>query len=73
MPALEEALSGDELWALVYYVEALAPREAHVHEGTLVGEEARGRMVERMHGMMGGMMGDMPMMERRMRRRSMPE
>jgi cytochrome c oxidase cbb3-type subunit 2 len=73
MPALGEALTADELWALVYYVEALAPPEAHADEGTLVGEEARGRMVERMHGMMGGMMGGMPMMERMMRRRSMRE
>lgn len=69
MPAVGEALSPDELWTLVYYVDSLAPPEARVDDETLVGEEARGRMVERMHGMMGGMMGDMPMMERMMRQR----
>jgi hypothetical protein len=73
MPAVGEALAAEDLWALVNYVEALAPAEAHVNAETLVGEEARGRMVERMHGMMGGGMGDMPMMERMMRRRPMRE
>lgn len=73
MPALAEALSAEELWALVYYVDALAPSDAVVHAGTLVGEESRGQMVEHMHGMMGGMMGDRPMMERMRRRRPMRE
>jgi hypothetical protein len=53
----------------VYYVDALAPPEARLDDETLMGEEARGRMVERMRGMMGGTMGRMPMMERMMRQR----
>lgn len=69
MPAIGEALPAAELWALVYYVESLAPPGAPANADQLVGEESRGRMVERMHGMMGGMMGNMPMMERMMRRR----
>jgi cytochrome c oxidase cbb3-type subunit 2 len=69
MPAVGDALAPDELWALVYYVDALAPPEARLDDETLMGEEARGRMVERMRGMMGGTMGRMPMMERMMRQR----
>ncbi len=71
MPSVGEALSPDELWALVYYVDALAPARAHTERETLVGEEARGLMVERMHGRMGGMRGRMPMTEHMMRRRPM--
>lgn len=73
MPAIGEALPAEELWALVYYVDSLALPRAHADEETLVGEEARGRMVERMHGMMGGMGGGMPMMERMMRRQPRQE
>ena len=71
MPSVGEALSPDELWALVYYVDALAPARAHTERETLVGEEARGLMVERMHGRMGGMRGRRPMTEHMMRRRPM--
>ena len=71
MPSLDEALSPDELWALVYYLDALASARPRAYDNDLVGDEARGRMVERMHGKMGGMRGRMPMMEHMMRRRPM--
>lgn len=69
MPSLAEAASPEELWALVYYVDSLAPPAARTAAARLGGDEARGRMVERM----SRMMGRMPMMERMMRRRPMRE
>lgn len=69
MPSYRDALTDEELWALVYYVDSLAPRG--VREDVVAGEEARGAMVERMHRMMGpGMMGPR-MMDRMMRRMPM--
>ncbi|GIX49722.1 MAG: hypothetical protein KatS3mg131_3933 [Candidatus Tectimicrobiota bacterium] len=62
MPALAEALSPEELWALVYYLDSLASPAARANEQRWVGEEARGAMVERMHRRMGG---GMPMRMRR--------
>jgi hypothetical protein len=67
MPSVGEALAPDDLWALVYYVDSLAPPEGRTHKEALVGQESRGRMVEHM----GGMMGGMPMMEHMMRPRSL--
>jgi cytochrome c oxidase cbb3-type subunit 2 len=65
MPAVGEALSATELWALVYDVDSLAPPRTRTDEERPVGEEASGSMVEHMHGMMGRM----PMMDDMMRRR----
>jgi len=65
MPSYREALTDEELWALVYYVLSLS-RDGFA-ERAVVGEEGMGRMVEEMHrrmgpGMMDRMMRGMPMM-----------
>jgi hypothetical protein len=64
MPAFAEALSAEALWALVSYVEGLASPEARANEDTLVGEESRGLMMERMMGGMGSRMSMMEPMRR---------
>jgi len=57
MPAYNAALSGKEIWALVYYLESLVPDARKRSARELLGEEQRGRMILRMHGTMGhGMM-----------------
>ena len=58
MPSYRDALSDDDLWALVYYVASLnfgIPSELQIRE------ERAGAMVVRMHGK-GGMMRRRPMM-----------
>lgn len=58
MPAYGEALDGQQIWALVYYLETLVPDAHRLSERALVGEEQRGWMILRMHGGSGrGMMG----------------
>lgn len=65
MPSYRDALTDEELWALVYYVLSLS--KDRLLEQAMVGEERMGRMVEEMHRMMGpGMMGP-GMMDRMMR------
>lgn len=68
MPSYRDALTDDELWALVYYILSLS--KDGFAEQAVVGEESLGWMVVRMHRRMGpGMMDEMrrhmPMMPRR--------
>lgn len=57
MPAYDAALNGQQIWALVYYLETIVPGARKRSAGELLGEEQRGWMILRMHGMMGhGMM-----------------
>jgi cytochrome c oxidase cbb3-type subunit 2 len=66
MPSYADSLSSDQLWALVYYLESLVPRDHRLDPNQLLGEEQQGWMALRMGGMMGGgMMG--PGMMRRSR------
>jgi len=65
MPSYGDSLDGQEIWALVYYLESLVPTAHRLSPQRILGEEQEGWMVVRMHGMMGpGMMG--PGMMRRM-------
>lgn len=58
MPSYADSLSSRELWALVYYLESLVPRDHHLDPNQVLGEEQQGWMALRMGGMMGGgMMG----------------
>jgi cytochrome c oxidase cbb3-type subunit 2 len=58
MPSYGDSLVGQEIWALVYYLESLVPTANRLSPQRILGEEQAGWMVVRMHGMMGhGMMG----------------
>ena len=58
MPSYADSLSSRELWALVYYLESLVPRDHRLDPNRVIGEEQQGWMAVRMGGMMGGgMMG----------------
>ena len=58
MPSYADSLSSRELWALVYYLESLVPRDHRLDLNRVIGEEQQGWMAVRMGGMMGGgMMG----------------
>jgi cytochrome c oxidase cbb3-type subunit 2 len=57
MPAFSAALNPQQLWALVFYLDTLVPKTQNLPTEQLVGEEQRGWMILRMHGMPGhGMM-----------------
>ena len=57
MPAYGDALDGQQIWALVYYLETLVPDAHKLSEHEMLGEEQRGWMILRMHGSSGrGMM-----------------
>ncbi len=57
MPAYGAALDGQQIWALVYYLERLVPDAHKPLAGEMLGEEQQGWMILRMHGGMGrGMM-----------------
>lgn len=57
MPSYADALSGNQIWSLVYYLESLVPPERRLSPRQLLGEEQQGQMALRMGGMMGrGMM-----------------
>lgn len=58
MPSYRDALSDDELWALVHYITSLS---SGILSEFQTWEERAGEMVVRMHGR-GGMMQRMPMM-----------
>ncbi|MGE5849553.1 MAG: c-type cytochrome [Candidatus Methylomirabilota bacterium] len=65
MPSYGDSLDGQEIWALVYFLESLVPNEQRLSPMRVLGEEQAGWMAVRMHGMMGpGMMGP-GMMRRR--------
>ncbi|MGE5217832.1 MAG: c-type cytochrome [Chloroflexota bacterium] len=57
MPSYAGSLSDKEIWALVYYLESLVPRDHRVDPNRVLGEEQQGWMALRMGGMMGGRMG----------------
>jgi cytochrome c oxidase cbb3-type subunit I/II len=58
MPSYGDSLDGDQLWALVQYLDSLVPAERRLSPARALGEEPRGWMVLRMGWMMGGgMMG----------------
>jgi len=72
MPSYGDSLDGQEIWALVYYLESLVPNERRLSPMRVLGEEQAGWMAVRMHGMMGpGMMGS-GMMRRMPRMPMMP-
>jgi cytochrome c oxidase cbb3-type subunit I/II len=57
MPSYADSLTGQEIWALVYYLESLVPPNQRLSSTQILGEERQGWMVVRMGGMMGpGMM-----------------
>jgi len=57
MPSYADALSGQEIWALVTYLESLVPPDHRLDPNQFIGEEQQGWMALRMGGMMGrGMM-----------------
>lgn len=63
MPSYGDSLAGEEIWALVYYLESLVPVGRRMPPQRALGEEWQGWMVVRMHRMMGpGMMRRMPHM-----------
>lgn len=64
MPSYADSLSSDQLWALVYYLESLVPRDHRLDPNQLLGEEQQGWMALRMGGMMGGGMMGPGMMQR---------
>ncbi len=64
MPSYADSLSSRELWALVYYLESLVPRDHHLDPNQVLGEEQQGWMAVRMGGMMGGGMMGPGMMQR---------
>jgi len=67
MPSYLDSLEPQQIWALVAYLRSLPSPAEMAREEAVVGEEARGYMVERIARMMGpgmigpGMMGRMPM------------
>jgi cytochrome c oxidase cbb3-type subunit 2 len=57
MPSFAAALSPQQRWALVFYLDTLVPKAQNLSTGQLLGEEPRGWMILRMHGIGGhGMM-----------------
>jgi cytochrome c oxidase cbb3-type subunit 2 len=50
MPAYGDALGGQEMWALVYYLESIVPADRRLIPRRRLGEEQRGWMILRMHG-----------------------
>ena len=57
MPAYADALNGQQIWTLVYYIESLVPAAHRLSPREMLGEEQRGWMILRVQGMMGhGMM-----------------
>ena len=50
MPAHEDVLEPDQVWALVAYLESLVPPEQRAPSDAVLGEERAGRMILRMHG-----------------------
>jgi hypothetical protein len=65
MPSYHDALTEEERWALVAYVDALATAELRIARGMMgmmgPGEEGLGRMIEMMNRM--GMQGTGCMMQ----------
>src|SRR5574341_940342 len=60
MPSYLDSLEPGQIWALVAYLRSLPTPTEEAREEGVVGEEARGYMVERMARMMGpAMMGGM--------------
>jgi hypothetical protein len=57
MPSFGASLSADEIWSIVYYLEALVPREHRLSPKQMLGEEQQGQMALHMGGMMGRGMG----------------
>jgi hypothetical protein len=57
MPSFGASLSADEIWSIVYYLEALVPREQRLSPKQMLGEEQQGQMALHMGGMMGREMG----------------
>lgn len=58
MPSYGDSLDGQEIWALVDFLESLVPSEHRLSPLAALGEEPRAWMAVRMGGMMGrGMMG----------------
>ena len=57
MPHTGGSLDGEQIWSLVYYLDALVPPAHRLAPRQSLGEEARGWMALRMGRMMGGMMG----------------
>jgi hypothetical protein len=58
MPSYADSLSSRQVWALVYHLESLVPRDHRLDPNQVLGEEQQGWMALRMGGMMGGgMMG----------------
>ena len=55
MPAFSAALSPQQLWALVFYLDTLVPKAQNLTTGQLLGEEQPGWMILRMNGMGRGM------------------
>jgi hypothetical protein len=41
MPSFGASLSADEIWSIVYYLEALVPREHRLSPKQMLGEEQR--------------------------------
>ncbi len=64
MPSYADSLSSGELWALVYYLQSLIPRDHLLDPNQILGEEQQGWMALRMGGMMGGGMMGPGMMQR---------
>lgn len=66
MPSYGDALSTEQIWSLVYYLDSLVPPERWLSPARALGEEPQGWMALRMGRMMGpGMMHrmrSMPMM-----------
>jgi cytochrome c oxidase cbb3-type subunit 2 len=54
MPSYAASLSSEELWALVFYLESLVPRDHRLDPNQVLGEEQQGWMALRMGAMMGG-------------------
>jgi len=46
-------LNGQQIWALVYYLDSLVPEAHNLSRREMLGEEQRGWMILRMHGMKG--------------------
>jgi cytochrome c oxidase cbb3-type subunit I/II len=53
MPAYSAALEPQQIWALVFYLDTLVPKQQNLSTKQAVGEEPRGRMILGMHGMSG--------------------
>jgi len=53
MPAYASALDSQQIWALVHYLETLVPSAHRLSLQQPLGEEQRGWLILRMHGMAG--------------------